>query len=157
MNRAILFLMKKGGGHIGKDLMKIGELAKRSGVSTRTIDYYTNFGLLDVQRSESNYRLYPLSAIQTIERIQLLKKQRLTISEIKEILNREETINSEVLAESVFKEFESLQQKIARLEEQLEEAPTHVKLQISKALKNRMGALASLIALLWLLPEVNPF
>ncbi len=148
MNRAILFLMKKGGGHIGKDLMKIGELAKRSGVSTRTIDYYTNFGLLDVQRSESNYRLYPLSAIQTIERIQLLKKQRLTISEIKEILNREETINSEVLAESVFKEFESLQQKIARLEEQLEEAPTHVKLQISKALKNRMGALASLIALL---------
>ncbi|MEJ6527834.1 MerR family transcriptional regulator [Exiguobacterium sp. USCH10] len=91
--------------------MKIGELAKRSGVSTRTIDYYTNFGLLDVQRSESNYRLYPLSAIQTIERIQLLKKQRLTISEIKEILNREETINSEVLAESVFKEFESLQQK----------------------------------------------
>lgn len=115
MNRAILFLMKKGGGHIGKDLMKIGELAKRSGVSTRTIDYYTNFGLLDVQRSESNYRLYPLSAIQTIERIQLLKKQRLTISEIKEILNREETINSEVLAESVFKEFESLQQKIARL------------------------------------------
>ncbi|WP_074033135.1 MerR family transcriptional regulator [Exiguobacterium sp. AT1b] len=128
--------------------MKIGELAKRSGVSTRTIDYYTNFGLLDVQRSESNYRLYPLSAIQTIERIQLLKKQRLTISEIKEILNREETINSEVLAESVFKEFESLQQKIARLEEQLEEAPTHVKLQISKALKNRMGALASLIALL---------
>ncbi|MBR3062927.1 MAG: MerR family transcriptional regulator [Exiguobacterium sp.] len=128
--------------------MKIGELAKRSGVSTRTIDYYTNFGLLDVQRSESNYRLYPLSAIQTIERIQLLKKQRLTISEIKETLNREETINSEVLAESVFKEFESLQQKIARLEEQLEEAPTHVKLQISKALENRMGALASLIALL---------
>ncbi|MBR2759123.1 MAG: MerR family transcriptional regulator [Exiguobacterium sp.] len=128
--------------------MKIGELAKRSGVSTRTIDYYTIFGLLDVQRSESNYRLYPLSAIQTIERIQLLKKQRLTISEIKETLNREETINSEVLAESVFKEFESLQQKIARLEEQLEEAPTHVKLQISKALENRMGALASLIALL---------
>ena len=128
--------------------MKIGELAKRSGVSTRTIDYYTNFGLLDVQRSESNYRLYPLSAIQTIERIQLLKKPRLTISEIKETLNREETINSEVLAESVFKEFESLQQKIARLEEQLEEAPTHVKLQISKALENRMGALASLIALL---------
>ncbi|MBR2078100.1 MAG: MerR family transcriptional regulator [Exiguobacterium sp.] len=128
--------------------MKIGELAKRSGVSTRTIDYYTNFGLLDVQRSESNYRLYPLSAIQTIERIQLLKKQRLTISEIKETLNREETINSEVLAESVFKEFESLQQKIARLEEQLEEAPTHVKLQISKALENRMGTLASLIALL---------
>jgi len=63
-------------------------------------------------------------------------------------LNQEETISSEVLAESVFKEFENLQQKIARLEEQLEEAPTHVKLQISKALENRMGALASLIALL---------
>lgn len=128
--------------------MKIGELAKRSGVSTRTIDYYTNFGLLDVQRSESNYRLYPLSTVDTIERIQLLKKQRLTISEIKEILNRKEKISSEVLVESVFEEFESLQQKIARLEEQLEEAPTHVKIQISKALENRMGALASLIALL---------
>lgn len=128
--------------------MKIGELAKCSGISTRTIDYYTNFGLLDVQRSESNYRLYPLSTVETIERIQLLKKQRLTISEIKEILNRKEKISPEVLAESVFEEFESLQQKIARLEEQLEEAPTHVKIQISKALENRMGALASLIALL---------
>lgn len=129
-------------------MMRIGELAKNSGVSTRTIDYYTNVGLLAAQRSESNYRLYPVSAVQTIERIQLLKKQRRTISEIKEILNRQETINSEVLAASVFEEFESLQQKIARLEEQLEEAPTHVKVQIGKALENRMGALASLIALL---------
>ncbi|VXB38501.1 hypothetical protein EXIGUO8H_120013 [Exiguobacterium sp. 8H] len=48
------------------------------------------------------------------------------------------------MVESVFEEFESLQQKIARLEE----APTHVKLQISKALENRMEVSVSLFDLL---------
>lgn len=138
----------KGGGPIGKDLMRIGELARQSGVSTRTIDFYTNAGLLDVRRSESNYRLYPLSAVQTMERIQWLKRQRLTIAEIKEVMRPRDTMDPDALVESVYEEFESLQQKIVRLEEQLEQAPTHVKLQIGKALENRMGALASLIALL---------
>lgn len=128
--------------------MKIGDLAKLSGVSTRTVDYYTNCGLLAVERSKSNYRLYPESALKTIARIQLLKKQRMSISEIKEVLETNEDPKTEILVEEVYKEFECLQQKITRLEEQLKDAPAQVKTQIGKALENKMGAIASLLALL---------
>ncbi|GKW45815.1 MerR family transcriptional regulator [Planococcus sp. NCCP-2050] len=128
--------------------MKIGEIAQLSGVSTRTIDYYTNRGLLSVERSEKNYRLYPDSTLQTLERIHQLKKQRLSIAEIKELLDSSRLPETEVLAEDVYEEFDCLQKKIIRLEEQMKNAPTHVKVQISKALESKLVAIASLLALL---------
>jgi MerR family copper efflux transcriptional regulator len=128
--------------------MKIGEVAKLSGVSTRTIDYYTSCGLLSVVRSEANYRLYPVTTLQTLERIQLLKKQRLSIAEIKEALDTSLQPETEALAEDVYEEFNCLQKKITCLEEQLKDAPVHVKMQISKALESKMAAIASLLALL---------
>ncbi|MBB5178739.1 DNA-binding transcriptional MerR regulator [Planomicrobium koreense] len=128
--------------------MKIGEVAKLSGVSVRTIDYYTSSGLLDFERSAANYRLYPDSVLQTLERIQLLKNQRLSIAEIKEALDSSSQSETAVLVEDVFEEFNCLQKKITRLEEQLKDAPAHVKVQISKALESKMVAIASLLALL---------
>ncbi|WP_238323391.1 MerR family transcriptional regulator [Planococcus antarcticus] len=139
---------KKGGVCIGKDLMKIGEIAKLSGVSTRTIDYYTVSGLLHSERSDSNYRLYPTSALQTLERIQLLKKQRLSISEIKEIIDAPENLETELLVEEVYEEFECLQRKITCLEEQLKDAPSIVKTHVSKALEHQLATITALIALL---------
>ena len=39
--------------------LKIGELAKRSGATTKTIRYYELLGLLhEPERTESGYRLY---------------------------------------------------------------------------------------------------
>jgi len=128
--------------------MRIGEVAQLSGVSTRTIDYYTNRGLLSVERSEKNYRLYSDSALQTLERIHQLKKQRLSIAEIKELLDSSRLPETEVLAEDVYEEFDCLQKKIIRLEEQMKNAPAHVKVQISKALESKLVAIASLLALL---------
>lgn len=128
--------------------MKIGEVAKVSGVSIRTIDYYTSSGLLDFERSAANYRLYPDSVLQTLERIQLLKNQRMSIAEIKEALSSNSQSETAVLVEDVFEEFNCLQKKITRLEEQLKDAPVHVKVQISKALESKMVAIASLLALL---------
>lgn len=128
--------------------MKIGEVAKLSGVSVRTIDYYTTSGLLTVERSAANYRLYPATVLQTLERIQLLKKQRMSISEIKKALELAQPLEAEQLVNDVYDEFDCLQQKITRLEEQLKDAPTHMKMQISKALESKMVAIASLLALL---------
>lgn len=128
--------------------MKIGEVAKMSGVSTRTIDYYTVSGLLHSERSEANYRLYPASVLQTLERIQLLKKQRLSILEIKEILDAPEMPETNELVDEVTEEFEYLQQKITRLEEQMKDAPSSVKLHISKVLEHQVAAIAALVALL---------
>lgn len=41
---------------IGKDLLKIGELARLTGVTNRTIDYYTNMQILEFERTASNYK-----------------------------------------------------------------------------------------------------
>ncbi|WP_075620276.1 MerR family transcriptional regulator [Paenisporosarcina indica] len=128
--------------------MHIGEVAKLSCLSLRTIDYYTNCELLHVERSSANYRLYPKTVLQTIERIQLLKKQRMSIAEIKQILDAGEIQETEILIGDVFEEFDSLQGKLTRLEEQLKDAPTHVKMQISKKLETRLMTIASLLALM---------
>ncbi|WP_422124519.1 MerR family transcriptional regulator [Planococcus sp. X10-3] len=128
--------------------MKIGEVAKQSGVSTRTIDYYTNSGLLEFERSDANYRLYPTNVLQTLERIQVLKKQRMSIAEIQEIICAGDTPETDELVDEVLDEFKGLQQKIIRLEEQLQDAPAHAKTQVSKALATQMAAITALLALL---------
>lgn len=128
--------------------MKIGEVAKLSGMSTRTIDYYTNCGLLAFERSEANYRLYPATTLQTLERIQFLKNQRMSIVEIQEVLTASDTLETEELIKDVIDEFNCLQRKIVRLEEQLKDAPMHVKVRSGKALESKMVAIASLLALM---------
>lgn len=128
--------------------MKIGEVAKLSGVSTRTIDYYTTAGLLAFERSEANYRLYPSNVLLTLERIHVLKKQRMSIAEIQEIISAGETPETEQLVDEVISDFKGLQQKIVQLEEQLKDAPSHAKMQVSKELTSKMAAITALLALL---------
>lgn len=62
---------------------KIGELAELAGVSRRTIDYYTNLGLLKPDRSESGYRYYTEDCLLLLKLIESMKNQRLTLDEIK--------------------------------------------------------------------------
>lgn len=64
---------------------KIGELAKKADVSKRTIDYYTQIGLLHVEAtSASNYRLYSEQSIEDIRFIELCKEMKMSLREIKE-------------------------------------------------------------------------
>lgn len=52
-------------------------------VSKRTIDYYTQIGLLDPQRTESNYRLYGEEAIHVLELVEHYKRLNMPLDEIK--------------------------------------------------------------------------
>jgi len=63
---------------------KIGEIAELAGVSKRTIDYYTNLGLLKPVRSENNYRYYSEEALVRLKIIEDMKAKRFTLEEIKE-------------------------------------------------------------------------
>ena len=63
--------------------LKIGELAEQCGVTKRTIDHYTNLGLLDVERSTSNYRFYDPSMIQRVHWIEQEKKAGKSLQDIK--------------------------------------------------------------------------
>lgn len=65
-------------------MLKIGELSKRSGLTKRTIDYYTNLGLLEVSYIESNrYRQYGEDNLHRIKLIEYYKAKHLTLDEIK--------------------------------------------------------------------------
>jgi len=78
---------KRGDSGGDRKLFKIGELAALCEVSPRTIDYYTKIGLIaPAERSTTNYRLYGSETLQQLKRIEWLKKQKLSLEEIKRLL-----------------------------------------------------------------------
>ena len=69
-------------------LLRIGQLAKQTGESNATIRYWTKEGLLEVaDTTESGYQLYDPSMIERIRSIRDLQSQRLTLSEIRDIMH----------------------------------------------------------------------
>ena len=67
--------------------MRIGELAKRLGTTTKTLRYYEQIGLLGTAgRSESAYRLYDDDAVATARLVIGLRHLDLTISELQDLL-----------------------------------------------------------------------
>ncbi len=52
--------------------MRIGELARRTGVSERSLRYYEQQGLLTPQRTSGGHRDYPEQAVDRVIRIQEL-------------------------------------------------------------------------------------
>ena len=81
-----------------KPLYRIGELADLAGVSPRTIDYYTQVGLLcECKRSEGNYRLYDADALQRLKVIRAYREQGLHLSAIQERLAKLRDRDGEVL------------------------------------------------------------
>ncbi|MET8546191.1 MerR family transcriptional regulator [Kitasatospora sp. NPDC004799] len=52
--------------------MRIGELARRTGVSERSLRYYEQQGLLAARRTEGGHREYPEAAVDRVVHIQEL-------------------------------------------------------------------------------------
>ncbi|MBT2259379.1 MerR family transcriptional regulator [Priestia megaterium] len=67
-------------------MYRIGELANLANVTKRTIDHYTNIGLLKPERSASNYRYYTEEALKQVRLIEEYKKQDLSLKDIKLLL-----------------------------------------------------------------------
>ena len=66
--------------------MRIGELAEATGVSTRSLRYYEEQGLLVSARSGSGQRLYELKAVDRVQLIQHLYAAGLASRTIAELL-----------------------------------------------------------------------
>ena len=66
--------------------MRIGELAHKSGVSTRALRYYEEQGLLESDRTFSGQRVYPDSAVDRVLLIQQLYTAGLSSRLIKPLL-----------------------------------------------------------------------
>jgi DNA-binding transcriptional MerR regulator len=73
------------------DSLKVGAVAKATGVGVQTLHYYERLGLLPKpQRSAANYRLYSSDAIRRVKFIRKAKAIGLTLEETKQILHLKE-------------------------------------------------------------------
>ena len=66
--------------------MRIGELARRSGASTRSIRHYESVGLLSSSRTSNGYREFDESAPERVARIKLLLRVGLDIADVVAVL-----------------------------------------------------------------------
>lgn len=92
-------------------MMKIGELATRSGLAASRIRFYEASGLINAQRQANGYRAYPEQALQTLGIISCAQQAGFSLEEIRRLLpdaNRQGGAHDEMLS--------SLQRKIAEIE-----------------------------------------
>ena len=67
--------------------LRIGQLAKRTGISVRALRYYDEVGLLrPSQRSEAGYRVYVGADVVRLQRIRSLQQLGFSLAEIRECL-----------------------------------------------------------------------
>ncbi|OXS68240.1 transcriptional regulator [Lysinibacillus sp. KCTC 33748] len=95
----------------------MGELAEKTGITKRTIDYYTNIGLLKAERSASNYRYYAPTMIERLHYIEQRKQQGLSLIEIQHELNI--TPHEEIDVQMLRVKMQDLEQDVTTLLEQI--------------------------------------
>ncbi|WP_294406762.1 methyltransferase domain-containing protein [uncultured Clostridium sp.] len=94
--------------------MKIGEFAKRSGVTVKTLLHYDKIGLLKpAEKTESGYRLYCEEDFLKLQQITTLKFIGLSLSEIKNVLSE----SGENLENMISIQKKALEQKKKHIEE----------------------------------------
>jgi DNA-binding transcriptional MerR regulator/DNA gyrase inhibitor GyrI len=72
-------------------LQKIGDIAIQYNVTSRTLRYYEEIGLLNSMRLDnSQYRFYDEKALLRLEQILFLRKLDLSVKDVKEILSSED-------------------------------------------------------------------
>ena len=71
----------------GQYLLRVGDLASRTGVSARLLRYYENQGLLGAERSSTGQRLFEKSAVGQVRYIRLLLGAGLPTRVIRDLLD----------------------------------------------------------------------
>ncbi|WP_136519356.1 MerR family transcriptional regulator [Cellulomonas telluris] len=99
--------------------MRIGELARRTGVSTRLLRYYEEQGLLAPARSTNAYRTYGEEDVARVERVAGLVRAGVPTRLIKVLLDLEETQATDVAASCPRTVAEMLAAELAGLDERI--------------------------------------
>ncbi len=69
-------------------LLKVGELAKRTGLTVRALHHYDSIGLLHpTGRSDSGYRLYSRDDVARLHGIQTLRRMGLSLADVAQLLD----------------------------------------------------------------------
>lgn len=107
-------------------LFKVGELAKRAGITVRTLHHYEAIGLLlPSARTAAGYRLYNRQDITRLHHIQALSRMGMSLSEVRDCLESQalslnEIITSQIsMLDSQLTEIETLRQRLVTLRDTL--------------------------------------
>ena len=100
-------------------LLKVGELAKRSGLTVRTLHHYDSIGLLRPSgRSDGGYRLYDRADVERLHGIQALRGLGLPLEEIGQLLG-EGAAGMPAIIDRQLQALERQIEQAARLRQQL--------------------------------------
>lgn len=133
-------------------LYRIGQLAELATVSRRTIDYYTQLGMLNYERN-GRYRYYTEDAIKRLRMISRYKEQNMPLTTIKERLNiwSDTTCDSrEILAkvDKIAVDFQELEREMLALKPFLNQLNEKQQKFVVQQLSIRGEALLSTMKLL---------
>src|SRR3954470_10421571 len=92
------------------EALKVGELARRTGLTVRTLHHYDEIGLLKPSlHTEAGHRLYTADDVARLQQIVSLRQLGFALEEVKSCLDR-----------SGFSPLEVIRLHVARLREQIE-------------------------------------
>jgi len=110
-----------------KKFIQIGELAKKTKVTPRTIKHYEEKGLLKpFKKTQGGFRLYQNDKVKLLERIMQLKKAGFSLKEVKEMeeidgIMEESKVLEKVGEEDLDRMISFLQSQLIKTEERLKE------------------------------------
>lgn len=122
-------------------------------VSKRTIDYYTNIGLIQANRTKSNYRIYSEDVLSDLRFIEECKNMHIPLDEIKRKLELRSNTNMpsgdvEKQIDAVTKQIRQLHNEIAALLPLINRLDDEHKYDLSKKLNTEGSTLIkSLVSL----------
>lgn len=97
--------------------MKIGEVARRSGLTVRTLHYYDEIGLLSPsRRSPAGYRLYDTDDLERISQILVLRRLGLSLAEMNDALSQPDSSLRQVLGRQIDRLKEDIEDQTRFLE-----------------------------------------
>src|SRR3954453_23927724 len=74
----------------GDGLFTIGALARRTGLTVKTIRFYSDTGIVpSTDRSPAGYRLYDITALARLDLVRTLRDLGLELAVIRQVLDRE--------------------------------------------------------------------
>ena len=129
------------------DALKVGELARRTGLTVRTLHHYDAVGLLKPSgHSESGYRLYTAADLARLQQVRSLRQLGFSLEEIRECLDGPDFSPVEVIELHLGRLREQIQMQ-QKVEERLEKLAIHLRAAGTVSADEFLGAIEEMTML----------
>ena len=99
-------------------LLKIGQLALRSGITARNLRFYADAGVFgDLPRSPKGYRLFPVEAVHWVRILRAAQAAGFSLDEVQELLRslRQDSAPCDHVREALGAKLEALETKLQEI------------------------------------------